>query len=332
MQPVALEANLPETFYRGSGRLAAFRGAELPARPEDWVASTTTRFDQAPAGLSRLPDGRLLRDAIAAAPLDWLGAEHVARHGADPALLVKLLDAGQRLPIHAHPSRSFAHAHLDSPHGKTEAWIVLDAAPGAHVRLGFNRDVSADELAQWVGGQDIAAMVAATNAVPIQSGDALLCPAGLPHAIDADVLLVELQEPSDFSVLLEWAGFPLQADDAFAGLPMDVALGSIDRRRCSPDRIAELRGSADRILPAEADDFFVAERLTDGAELHGYAVLIGVAGTGSLAGEWGSTRVGRGTTLVLPFAAGACTLAGEVTVVACRPPRPGDQQGATAIR
>lgn len=320
MQPIAVDANLPETFYRGSGRLASFRGADLPSRPEDWVASTTARFEQAPAGLSRLPDGRLLRDAIAAAPLDWLGAEHVARHGADPALLVKLLDAGQRLPVHVHPSRSFAHEHLDNPHGKTEAWIVLDAAPGAAVRLGFNRDVSAAELARWVSAQDVSALAAATNAVPIRAGDALLCPAGLPHAIDADVLLVELQEPTDFSVLLEWSGFPLQADDAFVGLPMDVALDCVDRDRCSPERLAELRGTPERVLPAEADAFFTARRLTDGAEVQGYAVLVGVDGTGSLAGDWGSVPIGRGTTLVLPFAAGNCTLSGDVQVIACGPP------------
>src|SRR5581483_7167658 len=122
--PVVLAANLPATFYRGSGRLAAFRVADLEPRPEDWVASTTARFRQAPSGLSALPDGRLLIDAIRADPEVWLGAEHVARFGAEPGVLVKLLDAGQRLPVHVHPSREFAGAYLGSRFGKAEAWIV----------------------------------------------------------------------------------------------------------------------------------------------------------------------------------------------------------------
>ena len=74
-----------------------------------------------------LPDGRLLRDAVAEHAGSWLGAAHVARFGADPALLVKLLDAGQRLPVHCHPSDEFAAAHFGSRYGKTEAWIVVGA-------------------------------------------------------------------------------------------------------------------------------------------------------------------------------------------------------------
>jgi mannose-6-phosphate isomerase len=320
MQPIALDANLPATFYRGSGRLASFRSVDLPPRPEDWIASATARFGQEPNGLSRLPDGQLLRDAIAADPLGWLGPEHVARHGADPALLVKLLDAGQRLPVHLHPSRAFARAHLACPHGKTEAWIVLDAAPHATVRLGFRRDIDVDELTGWVREQDVSALLSATNSVPVSAGDVLLCPAGLPHAIGSDVLLVELQEPTDFSILLEWDGFPLGPQDAFLGLPLDLALECVDRRRCPPDRLDALRGSTERLLPAEADPFFLAERVGDGSQVPGYAVLIGTAGAGRLAGGWGSVPFARGTTVVLPFAGGACTVTGEVAGICCRPP------------
>ena len=65
-------------FYRGGDRITELRGVPGPHErsPEEWLASTTTRFDAAPAGLSALPDGRLLRDAVAAEPEAWLGPEH----------------------------------------------------------------------------------------------------------------------------------------------------------------------------------------------------------------------------------------------------------------
>src|SRR5215831_16470075 len=161
MQPIVLGPNLPDTFYRGAGRIGRFRGVELPpelaGRPEDWIASVTSRFGGGAAGQTRLPDGSLLADVIAADPVGWLGREHVARYGANPALLVKLLDAGQRLPLHVHPDRAFATAHLASPYGKTEAWVIVSARPDAYVYLGFSRDVSSPELAEWVGRQDSAA-------------------------------------------------------------------------------------------------------------------------------------------------------------------------------
>jgi len=318
-QPIVLGPNQPATFYRGSGRLGAFRGLDLEPRPEDWVASTTARFGQAPAGLTALEDGSLLVDMIAADPLAWLGPAHVERFGSDPALLVKLLDAGQRLPVHVHPSRSFARAHLASPNGKTEAWIVLDAAPDAVVHLGFARDVAAEELAGWVSAQDVDALLGATNRVPIATGDAILCPAGMPHAIGEDVLLVELQEPTDFSVLLEWDGFGLGPDDATLGLDFDEALACVDRLACTPERLASLRGDGGAsLLPAEADEFFVAQRFGAGVLPSGFAVLVVTAGTGRLAGQWGSIDVRRGATVLLPFGAGPCEVFG-VEGVRCLP-------------
>ena len=231
MRPIVLEPNMPDTFYRGAGRIARFRGdaAASQTRPEDWIASTTPRFGRATDGMTRLADGSLLADLIAADPVAWLGKEHVARYGADPALLVKLLDAGERLPVHVHPDRAFAATHLASPYGKTEAWIVVEAEPGAVVYLGFARDVGAAELAGWVSRQDTGSMLAATNRVPVSAGDTVLCPAGTPHAIGAGVLIVELQEPTDLSVILEWRVFSLGPDDAKQ--PDHVAVAKVEFHR-----------------------------------------------------------------------------------------------------
>ena len=309
MTVVALPANQPATFYRGAGRIAAFRRAPAPAdRPEDWVGSVTSRFGLAPAGLSTLPDGRLLADAIAADRPYWLGPDR-----GDTGFLVKLLDAGQRLPLHAHPDRRFANTHLASPYGKTEAWVVVSAEPGAYVHLGFARDVPAAELAAWVEKQQVAEMLAATNRVPIAAGDAVLCPAGVPHAIGPGVLLIEIQEPTDFSVLLEYDGFGVTG--GHLGLGYDLALECVDRGAWTPDRVAALRGGYS-LLPPAADPFFTAERLTGGARLdQGFSVLVAVAGAGTLAGEHDRRPVTRGDTLLIPYASGPLVLDGPVEAV-----------------
>ena len=138
-----LPANQFERFYRGGPAIAALRGVPSPGDrfPEDWVGSVTAAFGSAGDGLTTLPGGRLLCDAIAADPESFLGAAHVARFGPDPTLLVKLLDAGERLPVHLHPDGDFARRELGSPYGKTEAWIVVSAEPGALVQLGFRYGV-----------------------------------------------------------------------------------------------------------------------------------------------------------------------------------------------
>jgi mannose-6-phosphate isomerase len=325
VKPVVLPANQPaDRFYAGGRRIAAFRGTGTAAshEPEDWVASSTSVFGHAPVGLTVLPDGRLLRDAIAADPVAWLGAEHVATYGSDPALLVKLLDAGQRLPVHAHPDVPFAAEHLGLGHGKTEAWVVLEPA---RVRLGFTRDVAADELATWVATQDTDAMLGAMHALDLAAGDAVLVPAGLPHAIGEGAFVVELQEPTDLSILLEWSGFEIDgAVDGHLGLGFDVALAAVDRRGWSAGEIAGLRGATGEStgeLLAEAGAFFRVERWTGPQMLDaGLAVLVVVGGSGLL----GSVPVARGHTVLLPAAAGPVPLEGDsdLQVVVCRPPRP----------
>ncbi|HEY9523170.1 MAG TPA: mannose-6-phosphate isomerase, partial [Thermopolyspora sp.] len=138
--PSLLPMNQVTHFYRGGDRIAAWRRdgrAGGPYRPEEWIGSMTTMTSEPEKGLSRLSDGTLLRDAVLAAPERWLGPAHVAAYGASTEVLVKLLDAGQRLPVHLHPDRAFARRHLGLRHGKTEAWIVLGVTGDARVRLGF---------------------------------------------------------------------------------------------------------------------------------------------------------------------------------------------------
>ena len=322
MKPFRLAPNVLRHFYAGGERIAALRGTE-PAdhTPEEWLGAANTTFDGS-RGLSRLPDGRLVRDALEAEPEAFLGPEHVARFGADPSLLVKLLDAGQRLPVHFHPGREFAERELGLAHGKTEAWLIVEADPGAAVWVGFSREVGMDEVRGWMSAQDSRAMLASMHELPVSAGDAVFVPAGAPHAIGAGILMVEVQEPTDLSVLLEWDGFELTSEDGHLGLGWDTALAALDRSAWSSERVAALRGPGEgrSLLPRDADPWFRAERVRGGDELDaGFSILVGVSGTGDLGGE----PFGRGIVLLVPHAAGPLTLGGDVEAIRCRPPAAG---------
>ena len=64
----------------------------------------------------------------------------------DADLLAKLLDAGQRLPVHVHPTREYASRHLGCAYGKTEAWYILEAEPGAAIYKGVHQGVTPGQL------------------------------------------------------------------------------------------------------------------------------------------------------------------------------------------
>jgi mannose-6-phosphate isomerase len=301
------------------------------------VGSATSVFGSETLGVTMLPDGRTLREAVADDPEPFLGPEHVERFGAQTGLLVKLLDAGQRLPVHCHPGREFARRHLDCPYGKTEAWVIVEVrSPEPFVHLGFRHDVDPATLTEWVTGQDADAILAATNRLPVTVGDSVLVPAGIPHAVGDGVFLVELQEPTDLSVILEWKGFDIDgARDGHLGLGFDTALACVDRSGWGRDRLRLLRGTrpesrgrrpgVDLLFPAEADPFFRAERIrpSGAAPLPAaFSILVVLGGSGTL--EWGGRgmSVRGGDTVLIPFAAGDCALRGSVDAVRCLPPDP----------
>jgi mannose-6-phosphate isomerase len=322
---VELPANGIPRFYLGGPAIEALRGVDLGGDrvPEEWIGSTTTVFGETDLGLSRLVDGELLRDVIAADPEAWLGPAHAARFGADPALLVKLLDAGERLPVHVHPDGPFAREHLGTKFGKTEAWIVIDAWLGAQVHVGWREDVSEDTLRGWIADQDHAAMLGALNPVDVSGGDAIFVPAGVPHAIGDGLLIVELQEPSDMSVLLEWDGFGIEdEDEATLGLGWDTALGCVERtvRDASPLRGPRAHDAVAELLPPAASAFFTAQRVVPaGGEAPleaGFAVIVVIDGSGRI----GELNVGPGAAVLVPHAAGPVTAQGELTAIVCRPP------------
>ena len=143
--------------HRRAPRRAAGRGR--PARGLGRLDRHLVGLGHA-TGLSRLADGTILKEAIEANPEAYLGPEHVAAYGADPGLLVKLLDAGERLPVHYHPGRAFAKEHLGLRYGKTESWLILEADPGAAVHVGLKEPLDAETARRWVDEQDADAMLA----------------------------------------------------------------------------------------------------------------------------------------------------------------------------
>jgi mannose-6-phosphate isomerase len=329
VKPVLLPPNGVPRFYRGGPAITALRGVDFAGDrvPEEWIGSTASAFGEGDLGLSRLPDGTLLRDAICADPEAFLGAAHVARFGADPALLVKLLDAGERLPVHAHPDGAFARVHLGTAFGKTEAWIVVGAAhPETAVHVGFREDVDADTLAGWVRDQDGGAMLDALHRVPVTTGDAVFVPAGTPHAIGEGLLIVELQEPTDMSVLLEWDGFGIDGEEeATLGLGWETALACVDRAARDAAALTgpAPTGAVASLLPPAADAFFRAERVAPDpvAELvQGFAVVIALEGAGTLRTGGDALDVKRGDAVLVPYAPGAAQVEGDLVAVVCRPP------------
>jgi mannose-6-phosphate isomerase len=298
-------------------------------RPEEWIGSVTTRFGEAEQGLSKLSDGTLLKDAIKNNSDEWLGADHVKNFGLSTEILIKLLDPDQRLPVHYHPNKSFAKQHLGLDHGKTEAWIILEAPAGSGVGLGFKEVQNKEDLLKLVRSQDSAALLASLRRAEVSVGDAILVPAGVAHAIDAGIFLLELQEPTDLSALLEWEGFAVDGiKDGHLGLGFETVTDALKLDPLTDNEFESLiarnaltGGSLRSILPLKADGYFRAHLAPQSGEFEaGFAIALVLNGSGSVTfANAPAMEITQGDALVIPHAAGNYSISGA-NVIVCRPP------------
>ena len=138
-------------YLGGSGidRLCGVEPAEDSRYPENWIASCIEgngRAYHSPGhGISKIRLGDSLvsfHEYLNEHAAELLGEKHVRRYGADPAVLVKLLDSAEQLPMQVHPTKADARKYLNSSYGKTEAWLVLATrevnGESPYLLVGFN--------------------------------------------------------------------------------------------------------------------------------------------------------------------------------------------------
>lgn len=111
--------------------------------------------------------------------------------GAFP-LLLKLLDAQEALSVQVHPGNEYAGANEGGKLGKSEAWVVLNAEPGAKIVYGL--DTRGEDLRTVVAEGRLEECLHWETARP---GDVFYIPAGTVHALGAGIQCYEIQQSSD---------------------------------------------------------------------------------------------------------------------------------------
>lgn len=189
----------------GGRRLGTLLGK--PLGPHDDYAESWEIADMGPVQ-STVATGPLrgttLADLIAQQAPALLGvpAADSAAVAAQFPLLVKFLDASDRLSLQVHPDDAQAQRAGVGPRGKTEAWIVLDALPNATLFAGLQPGVTRQQLAAAVLSGQVEPLL---HRVAVQPGDCLFIPAGTVHALGEGVLLAEVQQSSDTTYrLYDW--------------------------------------------------------------------------------------------------------------------------------
>jgi len=226
--------------YSGGRCLDLLEGKPNPSDshfPEDWIASTIKATN---IGREHITDegfsyveiqskSYLLKDLFQQFPSEFVGAEHYNKFGPNTQFLTKLLDSAIRLHLQAHPTISFSKKYLNSNSGKTEAYVILsvrEEIENPYVLIGFQNPLSKADFKETVLHQDINRMLGCFERIPVAPGDVFVVPGGLPHAIGEGILMIEIMEPTDFVVRLEFerGGYALPEQSRFMGRDIDFAV------------------------------------------------------------------------------------------------------------
>ncbi|GMQ78524.1 MAG: mannose-6-phosphate isomerase, class I [Anaerolineae bacterium] len=149
--------------------------------------------------------------------LDLVGRNSLWAHqrGKFP-LLVKILDARERLSVQVHPNDDYALLHENKELGKTEMWVVLHAEPDGSIILGVKAGTRPDRFkaAAIEGNLD-----QFLNKITVKPGDFICVPSGSLHAILGGLVIAEIQQNSDVTYrVYDWgrqgADRPLHLDKA----------------------------------------------------------------------------------------------------------------------
>lgn len=258
-RPVFFEQNRVLRVYEGGKLFADFFGDQSTDGnlPEEWIASRVKALNRDSSdpneGLSTIRG-----EALKFAELLKLEPELMLGKGGNFEVLVKILDSAIRLPIQAHPDKAFSQKHFHSDHGKTEMWLVLATRPGARIYFGFDRALTKEQFAQAVERtlDDKQALTGLLNEVKVTPGEVYLIPARTVHAIGYGCLILEVQEPTDFTIQPEYwcRDYRLNDYEMYLGLTKDIALDCFDFSVFGPDcislsrRVPKVKASAPGVL------------------------------------------------------------------------------------
>ncbi len=332
--PIFFERNRVGRVYIG-GKLFSTLFGDSPEdgyKPEEWIASAVRAINKDSTdpkeGVSKIKGEEVYFDEL----LEKYKGELVG--DGNLRILVKALDSAIRLPAQAHPDREFSKKYFNSTFGKTECWIILGKREDAKIFFGFKDGVGREELEEAVDRSefDPDAMERLMLTITPEIGDVYLVPAKTVHAIGYGCLILEIQEPTDFTIQPErYCGeYRLSEEEMYLGLTREDALGCFNfgeapKAHILPTVTYEDEGkTVESLISERHTECFIINRIRlRGGEFtpnvgNSYGIYIVTGGEAKLSGEGYEKSISKGDYFFMPASLmGKFKISGRAEIVEC---------------
>ncbi len=238
--------------------------------------------------------------------LDFWGKSALGKKAADFAyfpLLIKLIDAKQKLSVQVHPDDQYALKN-EGEYGKTEMWYVVDCDKGAQLVYGFKKQISKQEFEKRIKDNTL---LEVCNNVPVHKGDVFFIDAGTLHAIGEGILIAEVQQNSNTTYRVSDYG-RLGADGKPRPLHIEKA---VDVTKCEVPKMPYgqvgkvTQNGKNSIRELAKCDFFTAELINLKDELtinkdDSFISLVVLEGNAKLVYREGELQIKKGDSVFVP--------------------------------
>lgn len=224
-------------------------------------------------------------------------------------LLIKLIDANDRLSVQVHPDDCYAAVNENGEYGKNEAWYIIAAKPGAKIIYGMKPGVTKEEFTRAVWGKRVEECL---NTLEVTAGDVINIPAGTVHALGAGILLAEVQQNSNTTYRV----YDYERVDKHGNtrpLHVEKALEVINFNASCRGKVEGLAVNFERgcaITYKIANKYFgletceVKEKLSDTADGSKFFIYTLLEGACELSYDGGSLKLDCGETVLIPACLG----------------------------
>ncbi|EPR12184.1 type I phosphomannose isomerase catalytic subunit [Ruminiclostridium papyrosolvens] len=302
--------------YIWGGRYFEKLGRELPEGvvAESWEVSCHK------SGLSVVANeefaGWTLTELIKSDPIGVVGTKFPSGCSEIP-LLVKLIDANDKLSVQVHPDDNYA-AVFENDFGKNEMWYVIAAKPSSKLVAGLKENITKEKFLRAVKENRIEDCLLQVEVMP---GDVINIPAGTVHSIGDGIVIAEIQQTSDITyrlfdynrVDINGVGRQLHLNKA-----LDVINFEAGRRKVKCDGVkVEVNDNCSKTVFV-ANRYFACERYEldgeviekcDGSK---FCIYIFLEGNGAIKTGEANVKVNAGETVFLPAASGEYTVSGKL--------------------
>lgn len=264
--------------------------------------------------------GQTLFAALAAEGREALGKNNLNR--ADFPILIKLIDAKDKLSVQVHPGDEYAR-RVENENGKTEAWLVLAAEEGAGLIYGVKKEISREDFQKSIEDGTLDENL---NHVRVKAGDVVFIPSGMLHAIGAGILIAEVQQSSNTTYRV----FDYNRRDKDGNLrelhikkATDVVNLSVPQGDFSPAGTPDAIGDAVKTYLTGCEYFKMTRvelsgEYTDVSDEDSFVSLLVLEGEGEIESGDEYLPLRKGDSIFIPANKGEFTVTGNLTLLETR--------------